>query len=213
MFKGGLDLFDALLPEATGLVGTLNLAADTRWSSGAGLVANARADVSPGSFTRVVGEEEVAVNWDKAAVTASLNSGALGLSGEIWRNQSRQLNLKLAMPAEASQQINGSLSFVDMDLSGIFKPILPVFPELKGQLNGDLVLSGTGDAPLVNGEVRLRDGSFSLIGNPTTFEALSLTMNAVGDRESGRKPADRRGSYQAVRQCVPAAGGHCGAGY
>ena len=182
VFIAGMELFDTLLPAATGLDGILDFAADAQWSSGAGLVANARADVSPGSFTLLVGEEQLAVDWEKASFTASLDSGALGLSGEMWRNQSRQLNLKLAIPADGSQKLDGSLSILELDLAGILKPLIPFFPELKGRLNGELALSGTGNAPLLNGEVRLTDGSFSVVGNPTTFEEISLTMSAVGDR-------------------------------
>ncbi|MEH6567924.1 MAG: translocation/assembly module TamB domain-containing protein [Halioglobus sp.] len=182
VFKGGLELFDALLPGAATLGGTLALDADARWSSDAGLVANTRAEVSAGSFTRVVGEEEVSVNWDKASLAGSINTGALSLSAELWRRQSRQMNLTLAMPAGATNQLHGSLSFLDLELSGVLKPFLPLFPELKGSLNGELALSGTADAPLVNGEVTLADGSFALVGNPTTFEDLNLTMTAIGDR-------------------------------
>jgi translocation and assembly module TamB len=57
-----------------------------------------------------------------------------------------------------------------------------MFSNHVGVLTGTVKLSGTTEKPLLDGQLKLVDGQFSVVGNPTAFDHINWTIDAVGER-------------------------------
>jgi autotransporter translocation and assembly factor TamB len=181
--EADLRFFDSLIPEDFTLDGAIEGNLSTKWTSEVGLMSSGIATVTGGSLTRVLDEDETAsVYWDEASVTANIADGIADIRGEISREKSRQLLVSLSLPKESGKEIKGSLVLDKFNLSGVLKPFFPVFSNHTGELTGDVKLSGTAQKPLLDGQLKLVDGQLSVVGNPTAFESINWTIDAVGER-------------------------------
>jgi hypothetical protein len=80
-----------------------------------------------------------------------------------------------------SGPISGTLTAEGIDLSN-FLALLPKGTQLKGQINGNVVASGTVVAPALNGSLELRDGAFGgplLEKTPITGIGASLAFSGT----------------------------------
>lgn len=181
--ESDLHVFDPLIPQNTNLTGIIKASLEAQWAPDTGMIATGNIKVSQGNIARLSGEgERAAVGWDKASIHGNFDDNGLSLNGEVWRDNRQQLQLDLLLPKEKQQALEGQLSLDSFALTGILKPFLTTLSDHSGVVNGTLDFSGTAQDPLINGELVLSDGQFSLIGNPTAFEQLNLTITATGER-------------------------------
>ena len=59
---------------------------------------------------------------------------------------------------------------------------MPAMSALEGDLHGELQLEGSLGQPAARGELRLSNGHFALLGNPTELQQFELQLTASGDR-------------------------------
>ena len=176
----GLELLGDFIPDELSLSGDLKASLSFTWTPEKGLFGGGSANISSGSFIRSVAGEKVIISWDQVQVETELSDRAITVESSVWRNEMKQLQLKLALPNEENAIINGTLILDSFGLVGVLKPFFPVFSDHTGQLDGEIRLSGTKGNPSLHGDLALSGGQLSLIGNPTTFEQIEVALTASG---------------------------------
>ncbi|NSX10178.1 translocation/assembly module TamB [Pseudomonas lini] len=83
-------------------------------------------------------------------------------------------------PLPKNKPLTGSFRLSGLDLS-VARPFLPMVEKLTGHLSGSGTLSGGLLAPLVNGNLELRDGEVSGPELPMALEALQLRAVIAGE--------------------------------
>lgn len=83
-------------------------------------------------------------------------------------------------PIPKNKPLTGSFRLSGLDLS-VARPFVPMVEKLTGRLNGSGTLSGGLLAPLVNGNLALRDGEISGPELPMALEALQLQAVIAGE--------------------------------
>jgi translocation and assembly module TamB len=176
----GLELLDDFIPDELSLSGDLKASLSFTWTPEKGLLGGGSANISSGSFIRSVSGEEVVISWDQVQVETGFSDRAITVESSVWRNEMKQLQLKLALPNEENAIINGTLMLDSFGLVGVLKPFFPIFSDHTGQLDGEIHLSGTKGNPSLHGDLALSGGQLSLIGNSTTFEQIEVALTASG---------------------------------
>jgi translocation and assembly module TamB len=83
-------------------------------------------------------------------------------------------------PLPKNKPLTGSFRLSGLDLS-VARPFVPMVEKLTGHLSGSGTLSGGLLAPLVNGNLELRDGEISGPELPMALEALQLQAVIAGE--------------------------------
>jgi translocation and assembly module TamB len=83
-------------------------------------------------------------------------------------------------PLPKNKPLTGSFRLNGLDLS-VARPFVPMVEKLTGHLNGSGTLSGGLLAPLVNGNLELRDGEISGPELPMALQALQLQAVIAGE--------------------------------
>ena len=179
---GSLQDLQGVLPERYSLSGDISGTLNAQWLDfePTGVVANLR--LGEGSLKETVLGEARAdyYRWDSLSLDYQGDSKQGRLWGSLQRGGESQLALDLFMPAAVDGVLSGELFIKQFELVEL-RPFAPGLNRIKGSASGLLSFSGTVAKPLVKGELALRDGLFSLSGNPTEVEGLSLGVRFMGD--------------------------------
>jgi translocation and assembly module TamB len=176
-----IDLQFVDIPAPYKAQGLVNTVAQFSWSPESGLLGSTETELSRGALFRDSSAgSQVVVDWDKAVFLADLSGGKAGIHGDFWRDGRSQANFNMQLPVSGQGVIDGAMGFDSFVLDGVLKPFYPQLSRHSGELEGKLVLSGTVTEPLLNGQLRLLDGSGTLVGNPTEMKQLNLAVNAYG---------------------------------
>lgn len=104
------------------------------------------------------------------------------VNGELNFDGERLGRLQLSAgidPRPADKPLQGRFNLDGLDLS-LARPFVPMAEQIKGQLNGSGSLGGTLQAPLINGQLHLRDGLIAGAELPTRLEQLQLDAQISG---------------------------------
>jgi translocation and assembly module TamB len=172
-----------LLPQGIRLRGTLNSQLDVAWSEPAGLQLTGGLDIGAGQASRKLTEDEIAIaRWTGGSLSVSMNSGLLDLAGELGVLDGTA-SLQLSLPQQAQGAISGELRLSQLQLDSV-NALIPELAQLQGKMNGRVGLSGSVQAPAMQGEIRIEDGLLRATGNPTELRQLDLAMRFTGSDAS-----------------------------
>lgn len=180
--RGNLRILQPLAPPDTSLVGDAAALLEFHSDTQGGLRLKASTTISEGRISRTVAGTESVLVWDKIEGRGSFDPEETRVNLEFWRDKRQQLSVDASVPRQEDETLDGRLLFDQFDFGSLAASFLPVVVDPRGVLDGELLLAGTGGAPLLNGEMTLSEGQFSLVENPTVFHALSANITASGDR-------------------------------
>ncbi|MFK8047560.1 MAG: translocation/assembly module TamB domain-containing protein [Halioglobus sp.] len=187
--NGDLRILAALAPENTSVSGDTAALLEFSMDPQTGLGLTVEATVQEGGIRRVVAGKESVFEWDKIEGQGKLDADKARVDLKFRRDEREQLSIDLSAPRRGDENLDGQFLFDQLNLGSLVASFIPGVVDPQGVLDGELLLSGTGDAPLLNGAVTLSNGQFSLEQNPTLFEAISANITATGDRANLRGSA------------------------
>jgi translocation and assembly module TamB len=179
--SGGMEFLASLFPEEVEVRGELksNLAAS--WGEASGLVLEGNLETRDVLVTRYYGVgESASVNWDLSRAEIRQGEHGLQLSVQMHREGRRAIDLEALLPTSREGPLVGRLDFEGLRLATL-APFATNLATLEGQLTGQLQLQGTIDHPQALGAVKLTDGRFAVVGNPTELQNLEVMFDARGD--------------------------------
>jgi translocation and assembly module TamB len=178
-----LQALRLLVPKDLALAGDAKLSAKASWSADAGLVATGQARLSAGHLARSIsGDSQAAIRWDRGTLDIDLAQDISTITADLWREGRSQFSMDLTVSDPLQNHLKGAFSFDDFNLSGTLKPFFPMFSDHSGELSGVMDFSGSLQNPKVHGLLTVSNADFSLVGNPTSFDGLELTLRGQGDR-------------------------------
>lgn len=178
---GDVRAFNGLLPRGFRVSGRLDAGLDVAWQPDERMQLEATVRARDMRATRHYGMgERVSVDWQAMdVVLARQDDDSLSISGAVVRDNLQVLTLDGSLPASAEGEMNARVTLDSLQLS-MLSPWVTELAELGGSLSGELVLSGSPQAPLATGNLRLREGRMVAVANPTVLADLALDLQLDG---------------------------------
>ncbi len=148
----------------------------------AGPSGTARVDAGPGTLRMRDGDQWLDFPYATLALNSELTPKRVDSRLRFEGGELGELDVNLQIdPSTEAKAISGSFLLSDFDLS-VAKPFVAQVERLNGQLNGRGELSGSLQAPQVNGELRLSDAEIAGSELPVSFEHLQIRAVIEGER-------------------------------
>ena len=180
--NGDLAAFGSLLPAGMEISGTSEAELVGSWQDDGELLFEGRTRTRSALVTRHYGDGEAAtVNWDRGEGQVRYDGNEVSLKWAVQRAGRQILDIDLQMPTASDQPIDGQVSVSRLQLEPLIA-FIPALSELQGELTGRLLLGGTRDKPLGNGEFQLVGGAAAVAGNPTLLRGLQLDVTLQGEK-------------------------------
>lgn len=205
-----LSWWAGLLPANTRLTGQNYLGADLELTGVSPLAAHLAARMDgidwtwsndDGTYPASLQAVDLLVDFgpDRARLTASANSAALGLG---------RLELEVADPA-GQRRLKGRLELRDLQLEA-FRWVAESIQQLQGVVGGEVFISGTAAHPHLNGSLELADGVLRDVSLPFPLENIAarvefneLAADITGSLQANGGRARVNGRLQLPRESVP----------
>ena len=179
---GDVSSMAALLAEGYELSSKLKLVLNADWRDDAGSPVTGEVQLLQPELRREMSGGEIAkVSWDSASLLFDTPEDSLRLTARGIKDKEKVLSMNLSLPAQKDSSLSGELVLHQLDLENL-QAFAPTLIGLKGIVDGQISLSGTGQQILGHGEIALLDGGFSVIDTPTSVEALQLQIKLQGDK-------------------------------
>ena len=136
------------------------------------------------------------LRYSNAAVSATLNDRVATLKASldvVGRGQVRAEGRVNLSPNDQQHRIEASAQLDIPDISWL-QAFSPQIDELKGQLNGDVRVTGLLTKPQITGSARLQNGSVYLVETGARLEAITLTAQAVNAEQIALSASLRAGN-------------------
>jgi autotransporter translocation and assembly factor TamB len=180
--EGDMANLGLLLPADMEVSGTTRLFLAGNWDDAGEVLFEGSSETRTVQVTRHYGEDESArVSWDSGEGRFRFDGEEVSLQWSLQRQGSRIFDLDLLSSVAADGPVGGRVTVSELELEPLVA-FVPALSELKGQLSGELALTGTRDSPQVSGRLRLADGVAALAGNPTRLESTQLTLVFRGEQ-------------------------------
>lgn len=141
-----------------------------------------RVDAGPGTLRMRDGDQWLDFPYATLALNSELTPKRVDSRLRFEGGELGELDVNLQIdPSTEAKAISGSFLLSDFDLS-VAKPFVAQVERLNGQLNGRGELSGSLQAPQVNGELRLSDAEIAGSELPVSFEQLQVRALIEGER-------------------------------
>ncbi len=182
---GGLPLaaLPIYLPEASSITGVVEAEGDGEFSDQQ-LTGNANLNISGLGLRALYEDEEIAVDFDVATISASIFENQLKAKLELVaadKSASANANIEVADALDQESQVAGAATLELSDLS-LFSYLYPDVTKTSGRVAGQVAVSGSLSAPEFVGEIGMRDGAFEVrrAGITVTDVALRLRQSEAG---------------------------------
>ncbi|MBC8648634.1 translocation/assembly module TamB [Pseudomonas sp. MTM4] len=141
-----------------------------------------RIDAGPGTLRMRDGDRWLDFPYATLALNSELTPKRVDSHLRFEGGELGELDVRLQVdPSTEAKAISGSFFLSDFDLS-VARPFVAQLERLNGQLNGRGELSGSLQAPQVNGELRLSDAEIAGSELPVSFEQLQVRALIEGER-------------------------------
>ncbi|TCD24689.1 translocation/assembly module TamB [Pseudomonas sp. IC_126] len=141
-----------------------------------------RIDAGPGTLRMRDGDQWLDFPYATLALNSELTPKRVDSHLRFEGGELGELDVRLQVdPSTEAKAISGSFFLSDFDLS-VARPFVAQVERLNGQLNGRGELSGSLQAPQVNGELRLSDAEIAGSELPVSFEQLQVRALIEGER-------------------------------
>ena len=197
------DIAEQYLPPGLLVQTDLNGTADAKLDSNGQLNADARFVVSAGTITLNADTSPVEIGLEESQIDANWrgNRGSLSVDSAFEQIGSLNLNATLDDPA-GNGDLEGRFQTDFSDLS-IISAFAPQLQQVGGRLESDLALDGTLQAPLIEGELALRDFTAEIPETAMLIEDTQLslsgqadgTLKITGQSKSGEGDLQLNGNY------------------
>lgn len=169
--------FAAFMPEGLALTGKVNGYAKASWAQGAKPKIDARLVTRNGELGLSAADpDDVAstLSYDEASVIAKSINDKLLLRVDLKApNIGTGYANVLVDPYSASKNMRGEVAFNEVQLK-IFKPFIADVRKMDGSLSLAGKIGGTLTDPLFDGEMRLKNGVFSMASLPIDLNNMQL---------------------------------------
>lgn len=175
-----LALADAYLADGVGLKGVLN--GKFKGAGGNGkLKLDGRLHIGRGSVTRRIGDKKQSFAFSKAELTANVNETVAEATLDITPAAGGTLQAKAKIPWRSHAEPTGRVHLIAHlpDLSGV-GALSKALSDAAGRLDADLTLSGSIQAPRIEGRARLSNAALTLNQYGTRIRNASLTLAGTG---------------------------------
>ena len=133
---------------------------------------------------RLTGEEYAELPAFASTVTADLKDGELAVTGDVTGLEATTIDITGRLPFDLSldpfniridedKPVNAKLD-IDSELKKIWPLLAMDTQKMSGQLTADATVTGTINAPEINGNLRLADGYFEEIEQGTILKNISI---------------------------------------
>ncbi len=141
-----------------------------------------RIDAGPGTLRMRDGDRWLDFPYATLALNSELTPKRVDSRLRFEGGELGELDVSLQIdPSTEEKAISGSFLLSEFDLS-VARPFVAQVERLDGQLNGRGELSGSLQAPQVNGELRLSDAEIAGSELPVSFEQLQIRALIEGER-------------------------------
>jgi len=141
-----------------------------------------RIDAGPGTLRMRDGDRWLDFPYATLALNSELTPKRVDSRLRFEGGELGDLDVSLQIdPSTEEKAISGSFLLSEFDLS-VARPFVAQVERLDGQLNGRGELSGSLQAPQVNGELRLSDAEIAGSELPVSFEQLQIRALIEGER-------------------------------
>ncbi|MEK0363172.1 translocation/assembly module TamB domain-containing protein [Pseudomonas sp. CBC3] len=141
-----------------------------------------RIDAGPGTLRMRDGDQWLDFPYATLALNSELTPKRVDSHLRFEGGELGELDVRLQIdPSTEAKAISGSFFLSDFDLS-VARPFVAQVERLNGQLNGRGELSGSLQAPQVNGELRLSNAEIAGSELPVSFEQLQVRALIEGER-------------------------------
>ena len=175
------DLASAFMPEGLVVSTALNGDITARLGSDGSTSADAKFALDPGSVTLESEGEPVEIKIERTTVDANWqdNNASVNLAAAFTDLGNLELDASVRDPAN-SGDLGGDLNidFPDLTLISAFAPQIQ---QVTGTLQSNLSLGGTIAAPIIEGELALKDFSGEIPETAMFIKDTQLTVNGAAD--------------------------------
>ncbi len=179
---GDVSSMASLLAEGYELSSKLKLVLNADWRGDASSpVAGEVQLLQPELRREMLGGQISRVSWDSASLFFNTQGDSLRLTAQGIKDKKKILSMHVSLPAQKDSGLSGELALHQLDLEDM-QAFAPTLIGLKGIVDGQISLSGTGQQLLGHGQIELVDGGFSVVDTPTPVEALQLQIKLQGDK-------------------------------
>ncbi|WOE42849.1 translocation/assembly module TamB domain-containing protein [Acinetobacter chinensis] len=174
-----LDLndFAAFMPEGLAVTGKVNGYAKASWAQGSKPKIDARLVTRDGVIGLAADdpqEKASALTYNQIAVVAKSVAEGLQMRLDVKTPEIGAGYANVIIdPYKDSKPMRGEIAFNEIQLK-VFKPFIQDVRSLGGTLSFAGKVSGTLTQPLLNGEMRLKDGAISMISLPVNLTNLQI---------------------------------------
>ncbi|MBA1279280.1 translocation/assembly module TamB domain-containing protein [Stutzerimonas stutzeri] len=141
-----------------------------------------RIDAGPGTLRMRDGDRWLDFPYATLALNSELTPKRVDSHLRFEGGELGELDVRLQIdPSTEAKAISGAFFLSDFDLS-VARPFVAQVERLNGQLNGRGELSGSLQAPQVNGELRLSSAEITGSELPVSFEQLQVRALIEGER-------------------------------
>ena len=178
---GDLRFLADLFPQQVAVEGMLSGSLAGRWSPEAAPLLQLNLTGSDIAITQSLGAGQLArLDWNLVQVDLTTGVDVSTLQLQVQRAGQSKLTVDAKMTGWGDDApLDGNIEAGDLRLANV-RPFVPRMAELLGQVSGRGQLSGTLGRPELVGSFALEQGSFAVVGNPTTLSDLSLALELKG---------------------------------
>lgn len=172
-----LKEFEAFMPEGLAMTGKVNGYAKAAWAKGIKPKIDARFVTQKGVLGLAAADPDDSastLNYDEASLIAKSINDKLLLRVDLKApNIGTGYANVIVDPYSAQKNMQGEVAFNDVQLK-IFKPFIADVRKMEGTLSLAGKIGGTLTAPLFDGDLRLKNGTISMLSVPVNLTNMQL---------------------------------------
>lgn len=189
-----LESLQHLLPEDFSWDATLNAEVDFRQAVGAQPLAQVQVSSRDGAITVASPEQTLRFPYDRLELNTVLEANQARSQFLLSSEDIGRLDIQANIDDPGGQQrLNGRYAIEGLRLD-FLRPFLPQVETLRGELNGNGLLTGQLTNPQVDGVIVLRDGQIAGPELPISLEQLGIRVRISGQH------ADVDGDWRSGEQ-------------
>ncbi|MEP4485049.1 MAG: translocation/assembly module TamB domain-containing protein [Halioglobus sp.] len=179
--NGDLSFLAGLFPHQVTVDGLLNGSLASRWSPGVAPMLQLNLTGRDVAITQSLGAgQQARLDWNLIQVDLTTGLDASSAQVRVQRAGQNKLDVDAKLSGWGEDaSLGGSIKASNLLIHNI-RPFLPRMAELSGEVSGSGQFNGTMGRPGMVGSFALEQGSFAVVGNPTTLSDVTLAVELKG---------------------------------
>ena len=175
-----LATLNGLLPADTSVEGRINAQAQLAMQKGSLPSLQLHVDGSSGTLTQQL-QTALVFPWQSIQLTSQLQDDVLNNNLQLHLTDTASFAATVAVSQlqRGNKQLSGDIRLQQLAID-FLQPLLGEFSQFQGMLTSNIVLSGTLSAPLLSGDIRLRETKIKGKQAPTDIENADIHVSFSG---------------------------------